>query len=177
MRKRVIRKRDETYHKDCLKRTVKFPASVMIWGCMSREGVGRLHFVDGTVNAQKYVEILEASLLPSVGDLIQDQDAFIFQHDGAACHTAKSTKCWLRNKSINTMDWPSSSPDMNPIESLWGIMKRRLRSDPQRTVPELRQKIEEIWNSVEPIECKRLLDSMPARISALIGSKGDVTKY
>lgn len=177
MRKRVIRRKDEAYHKDCLKRTVKFPASVMVWGCMSRAGVGRLHFVDGTVNAQKYIQILEASLLPSIDDLVQDRDAFIFQHDGAACHTAKATKTWLSNQSINTMEWPSSSPDMNPIESLWGIMKRRLRANPQRTIPELRQKIQEIWDSIGSSECERLLDSMPTRISALIAAKGDVTKY
>lgn len=58
-RRRVIRTKAEAYQKDCLKRTVKFPASVMAWGCMSAKGVGKLHFVDGIVNAEKYMHILE----------------------------------------------------------------------------------------------------------------------
>lgn len=90
-RKRVIRKKDEAYHKDCLKRTVKFPASVMVWGCFSAKGVGQLHFIEGTVNAPKYIQILEEHLLTSV-PMLTTFDEFIFQQDGASCHTAKITK-------------------------------------------------------------------------------------
>jgi hypothetical protein len=64
--KRVIRSKEEAFHKDCLKRTVKFPKSVMIWGCMSARGLGKYQFIEGTVNAEKYQEILQNSLLPTL---------------------------------------------------------------------------------------------------------------
>lgn len=140
-RKRVIREKTEAFHKDCLKRTVKFPQGIMVWGCMSAKGLGTLHFIEGTVNAAKYQDILEHSLLPSAAKLHPSGD-FIFQQDGASCHTAKSTKKWMGEHDIKVLSHPSSSPDLNPIETLWHKMKQRLRNDPQRTLPQLRAKLQ-----------------------------------
>lgn len=175
-RKRVIRKKDEAYHKDCLKRTVKFPASVMVWGCFSAKGVGQLHFIEGTVNAPKYIQILEEHLLTSV-PMLTTFDEFIFQQDGASCHTAKITKKWLQDNEIDVLDWPSSSPDLNPIENLWALMKRRLRNEPQRTLQGLKDKIRDIWSSITPEECQNLINTMNKRLTAVIKNKGDVTQY
>lgn len=90
-RKKVVRNKDEAFHKDCLKRKVKFPASLMTWGCMSAQGVGLLQFIDGTVNATRYQEILKTSLIPSISSL-QHEDEYVFQQDGPSCHTARSIK-------------------------------------------------------------------------------------
>jgi hypothetical protein len=81
-RKRVIRSKDEAFHADCIKRTVKFPKGVMIWGCMSAKGLGNFEFIDGIVNAEKYQKILTNSLLPSINKLHAEEN-FIFQQDGA----------------------------------------------------------------------------------------------
>jgi hypothetical protein len=151
-RKRVIRSKEEAFHKDCLKRTVKFPKSVMIWGCMSARGLGKYQFIEGTVNAVKYQEILQNSLLPSL-QFLYPQDDFIFQQDGAACHTAKTTKKWFGEHNINVLSWPSNSPDLNVIETLWHKIKSYLRNHPQRTIQNLKNQIEKIWASFTPEFC------------------------
>lgn len=175
-RKRVIRTKQEAFHKDCLKRTVKFPTGVMIWGCMASSGLGCFEFVDGTINAVKYQQILQNSLLPSIETLNVGEN-FIFQQDGAPCHTAKTTKKWLSDHKINILSWPSNSPDLNVIETVWHKMKQALRNNPQRTLPELKAEIEQIWNRFTPEMCRSLVESMPNRIRAVIKSKGDVTPF
>lgn len=172
----VVRKKDEAFHPDCLKRTVKFPASVMVWGCMSSKGVGRLCFIDGIMNAPKYQDVLENELIPSIRELHPDGHV-IFQQDGASCHTAQSTKKWFQRQKLTVLPWPANSPDLSPIESLWGIMKKRLRNERPTTIHELKSKISLIWNSITVEECQNLMNSMNKRVNACIKARGDVTQF
>ncbi len=93
---RVWRKRGETQNPCCLKSSVKFPQSVMIWAAMSSAGVGPLCFLKSTVNADIYQDILEHFMLPSADKLYGEAD-FIFQQDLAPAHTAKGTKSWFND--------------------------------------------------------------------------------
>lgn len=174
---RVIREKSEAFHRDCLKRTVKFPASLMVWGCMSARGVGSLHFINGTVNAVKYQSILEEHLSLSIPELQNSFGEFIFQQDGASCHTAKSTKQWFSDKQIPVLEWPACSPDLSPIESVWGKMKSTLKADPAKTMPELKSRLQSIWNKITPDECQTLVNTMNRRIKAVIKRKGDTTQW
>lgn len=176
-RSRVIRKKEEAYRTDCLKRKVKFPASVMVWGSMSARGVGSLHFVEGIVNADKYIHILESHLKPTLEESRRTGFEFIFQQDGAACHTAKRVKIWLLENNIPLLPWVSSSPDLSPIETLWHKMKKKLRLSPARTVPELRARLQTIWDSFTPNDCQELVNTMSRRVQAVISRKGDVTQW
>lgn len=53
----------------------------------------------------------------------------------------------------------------------------KARAQPARTIPELKGRLTQIWNSVTPEECKNLVDTMPKRIQAVIKQKGDVTQW
>ncbi len=112
----------EAHSPSCLKSSVKFPQFVMIWGAMSSAGVGTLCFLKTNVTAPVYQDILENFMLPSADQLFKDAD-FILQQDLAPAHTAKSTKRLLNDHGVGVLDWAANSPDLNPIENLWDIIK------------------------------------------------------
>ncbi len=113
---RVWRKSGEAQNPCCLKSSVKFPQSGMIWAAMSSAGVGPLCFLKSTVNAAIYQEILEHFMLPSADTIYGDAD-LIFQQDLAPVHTAKGTKSWFNYHGVTVLDWPANSPDLNLSES------------------------------------------------------------
>ncbi len=173
---RVWRKGGEAHNPCCLKSSVKFPQSMMIWAAMSSAGVGPLCFLKSTVNAATYQDILEHFMLPSADKLYGDAD-FIFQQDLAPAHTAKGTKSWFNDHGVAVLDWPANSPDLNPIENLWGIVKRKMRDTRPNNADELKATVKETWASIPPQQCHKLITSMPRRIEAVIKAKGAPTKY
>ncbi len=106
----------EAHSQSCLKFSVKFPKSVMIWGVMSSAGVGPLCFLKTNVTAPFYKDILEHFMLPSADQLFKDAD-YIFQQD-LAVHLSTlpkaKSKSWLQHH-VGVLDLPANSPDLNPI--------------------------------------------------------------
>ncbi len=173
---RVWRKRVEAQNPRCLRSSVKFPQSVMVWGAMPSAGVGPLCFLKSKVNTAVYQEVLEHFMLPAADQLYGDAD-FIFQQDLAPAHSAKTTSTWFKDHGIPVLNWPANSPDLNPIENLWGIVKRKMRYARPNNAEELKATIRATWALITPEQCHRLIDSMPRRIAAVIQAKGAQTKY
>lgn len=173
----MLRLPNEPFAKDCVNKKVKFAPSVMVWGCMSAQGVGSLYVVDGIMNAEKYRKVFEDHLLPSIPSLSTEYGEFIYQQDGATCHTAKSTMAWLDEKQIPVLAWPSGSPDLSPIETLWGRMKRHLQKNPCATKQALIDELFKIWGCITPEYCSGLVSTMTRRLKDVKIRKGDVTNW
>ena len=85
---------------------------------MFYKGSGRIHVVEGTMNVQKYISMLQDRMEPQTKEWFGGNDC-IFMQDRAPHHTAKACKKHLVDKDIILLDWPGNSPDLNPIETLW----------------------------------------------------------
>ncbi len=172
---RVWRKGGEAHSPSSVKYSVKFPQSVMIWCAMSSAGVGPLCFLKTNVTAPVYQYILEHFMLPSADQLFKDAD-IIFQQYLAPAHTTKSTKSWLNDHGVGVLDWPANSPDLKPIENLWGIVKRKMRNE-TKNADELKVFVKETWTSIPPQQCHKLITSISRQIEVVIKAKGAPTKY
>lgn len=174
--RRVLRTKEEKDHPDCYQRKAQKPASVMVWGCISANGMGNLHICKGTINAERYIEVLEQHMLPSRQRLFRGRPC-IFQQDNARPHSAKVTKAWLHSKGVRVLDWPACSPDLSPIENVWRIMKRRIRQRRPYTVEQLKLYIKEEWERIPPAKLKELVSSVPRRLLSVVKRRGDVTQW
>ena len=112
---RVLRTKEEKDHPDCYQQQFQKPGSVMVWDCVSALGKGNLNFCDGTINAEKYIEILEQHMLPSRRHSFHN----------AKPHSAHISKAWLRKKGVRMLDWPACSPYLSPIENRKQIATRK----------------------------------------------------
>ena len=153
--------------------------NIMVWGCIGWEGTGDLVYIEGKMNADQYVDIMENGLLSSVEKLGMDLDGIIFQQDNNPKHTSKKAKQWFEEHRIQLLDWPAQSPDLNPIEHLWKLLKRKIYDydNSAEGVNESWDRAAKAWLEITPEEVQNLIESMPRRITAVINAKGGHTKY
>lgn len=156
--------------------TLKHPTKVMVWGCFSRNGLGGISVLDGYMNSTKYIEVLNEKLIPTIQEKQLSNPVHL--DDSAPCHRTKQVKEWHRLNNINQVDWPGNSPDLNPIENIWGYMKSKIRRRVIKNKTSLLENILHIWREEIPISMiQKLSDSMPSRLDKVIKNKGGITKY
>ncbi len=136
--------------------------SLHLWwyGVACACGMGSLHIWKGTINAERYIQVLEQHMLPSRRRLFQGRPC-IFQHDNDRPHTASITTSWLRRRRIRGLKWPACSPDLSPIENIWCIIKRKMRQGRHKTVEQPEACIRQEWDNIPIPKLEQLVSSVP----------------
>lgn len=156
--------------------------SVMAWACMAASGTGSLVFIDDVtqdrsrrMNSEVFRDILCAQIQPNAAKLIGRR--FILQMDNDPKHKAKATQEFIKAKKWNILEWPSQSPDLNPIEHAFHLLKTKLQTERPTNKQQLKTAAVKAWQSIKKEETQRLVMSMSSRLQAVIANKGFSTKY
>jgi transposase len=159
-------------------RTVKHPQKVHVWGCFSARGFGKIICFQTNLDAHFMCTIYERGLLASVDELFEgDTLGWILQEDNDPKHRSKIAKKWKEENGVIELPWPSMSPDQNPIENIWRLLKIKISKKKIQTVKGLKGEITKEWNRL-PIElASNLVSSMKNRVTSLIEANGDYTMY
>jgi len=171
----VRKSADEKLSPAHLQQAPKYPHKKMFWGYFTHEGTGALVPVEGMMKSDQYMDICQRRIVP----LMQRNPDLIFQQDLAPCHTSKKMKAFFKNQHIEVLSWPGNSPDLNPIENLWAILKKKLGKMDCCRKDELIKSVIQVWFHDEDIKnhCSTLVESMPKRVNELIKNKGGHINY
>ncbi len=114
-----------------------------------------------------YCEILARNLIPSVRALKMGR-GWVFQRDNDPKHTTRATKEWLRKKHFKVQEWPSQSPDLNPIENLWRELKLCVAQRQPQNLKDLEKTCMEEWAKIPAAICANLVKNYRKRLTSVI---------
>lgn len=177
----LYRPNNMRYNEKYVQRTrVSGQVSCGIWGWMSAGGVGELCEISSHMNSREYLEILNEVMIPSVNIVYPDEFPITFMQDNSAVHKSRETMNWIhQNIEIRTIPWPAYSPDLNPIENVWGYMVKDWMPLYPRTREVVLEHVNKKWEELRgnPHFCQQLVASLPNRLREVIDNDGYWTHY
>jgi transposase len=162
---------------------VKHPYKVHVWGSFCARGIVGFHIFTGIMDGELYREIIMQNLFEQAYQVVGKN--WVFQQDNDPKHKAKVTMALLQERCPRILDWPSSSPDLNPIENLWAILKQRVEKRVNSMISKknpvtkdgFASIIREEWEKIDQNLCLNLIKSMPRRLASVIECRGQKIDY
>lgn len=155
--------------------------SVNMWGWISAQGPGELEFIPTRANSSNYVSVLNDIMLPTVRNVypIGECSELNFVQDNCPIHRASIVKEWFsKHSDIKVIPWPARSPDLNPIENIWGLMVQRWEARDERCPEQLKFHCTQLWENLRGTDiCANIVASMRRRLLSCIENNGGHTKY
>jgi transposase len=172
----LFRNTVERWYKDKrpVRRMPKDRTKIHAWGGFCVEGKTSLFCFKQIMDASFYVEILN-NHIAEIEEMLGDE--WRFQQDNDPKHTSHLAKSFLAENVPNVINWPSNSPDLNPIENLWSIVKRNVEKRMPQNCEELERFMVEEWQSIPHSVLINLVNSMRRRCELIIQNNGERISY
>lgn len=155
---------------------------IMVWGMITFCGYFHLIRMEGNYNSGAYCALIIDNIKDLLAEMSESGGPNIFQQDNCKIHVSKTTIEHLRINTINTMQWPARSPDLNPIENVWSWMVNFIYKDKAQYNTK-----EDLWTAIEAAvdninqergeDLKNLYRSMPTRLLKVIEKRGETIPY
>jgi len=177
----VTRKAEEKYDDACCVAKFRHQPGLMVAGAISGISKGPLVIFEESekVTAQVY----SSKVLPGLHRHIREMEKEIgtmrgiLMEDNASVHTAKFTQAWHIYYGFNKMNWPANSPDLNPIENVWRLLKYRVGKRFPKTIDQLKQYLIEEWDKLTVDDYIKYVKEMPKRCKAVEDNNGGHTRW
>jgi transposase len=154
------------------------PGSVMVWAGVSWMGKAPLHFVEKgvKVSAKNYLSDVLESVVEPLNSTLFDGKPWTFQQDSAPAHKAKVVQTWLSNNVpdfMSTADWPSASPDLNPLDyAIWSKLEEKVCSKPHTSVEALKKSLVREWNNFPMESVRSSIEAWRPRLLECVNASG-----
>lgn len=159
-----------------LKQRAKHPIKIHIWGGISKRGATNVIIFNGIMDAERLQRIFEAGLLPFLQDYFPDGHRL--QQDNDPKHASLRIENFFEEKGVNWWPTPPESPDLNPIENIWGSLKQYLRNVYKpKNLEELKCGIQQFWVTLTPEVCTRYIQHIQKVIPKVIENNGGPSGY
>ena len=159
-----------------LKPRPKHPIKLHIWGGISFRGATNIIMFSGIMDAPRFTQILQAGLLPYINEVFPDGHRL--QQDNDPKHCSNMVDDFLAENVVEWWRTPPESPDLNPIENVWGSLKQFLRTNYKpRDLAELKAGIQQFWSTLTPDVCGRYINHLHKVIPKVIEVNGEPSGY
>ena len=154
----------------------------MFWACIAYNFKSEIIPLEGNVNSEKYIQMLDKSRIFTQLEATLGRD-YLFMHDGAPSHKSMKTLEYLSSHGVPLLpNWPALSPDLNPFEHLWSFIKKMLKGKRFNSKEDLIAAVRESWHRIPIDLINYLISSWTARLiicericgACLNGHWGDV---
>lgn len=157
------------WNESVMSKKTKYSSGIMCFGAIGLGFKSDLVVCRRSVDSQEYTKNLEESRVIQAMDSEHGAFRWLLMQDGAPCHTCQATMQWLRDKVNILPGWPPNSPDLNPIETLWAIIKQRLN----KFTGTIEERVVEVWGAIPQKTIDNLVMTFRHRCEMVVATAGE----
>lgn len=152
----------------------KSKQKLTVWAAIGKKGKTKICILTQgeTIDKARYMQILEEYFLPAVKLFFPDNSFCLYQ-DNAPPHVAKDVRTWMKDTIPNVIKAPPNSPDLNPIEMIWAILKQKVEKRNVNSIEELKVAIEEEWENIEQSKINHCIEHVEKRLKYVYENEGE----